>query len=258
MGQQKASKQKFLEEHPTCCFCGRRPSETRDHIPSRDFFIDKTWPEGYEFPACKSCNHNSSTLENVVAFYQNAMNFDDAQFSASETDRRIRALLNNVPEVFPQAVSSSSKRRKVIKDLGLRMRPGETTQDYPVIRIDNRAQIAFHVFCSKLICALYYMHLGEVVSDDGFFLSRWEQYKSQSGRNKVQKFNEYMEISANLHREKKELHDQFKYNYILDNETHFFAFTAQFRKAFFVYGAVGQFDEPPDENWQKCTALPFR
>ena len=258
MGQQKASKQKFLEEHPTCCFCGRRPSETRDHIPSRDFFIDKTWPEGYEFPACTSCNHNSSTLENVVAFYLNAMNFDGAQYSAIETEKRINALLNNAPDVFPRAIFGSSERKKVIRSLGLRLRPGETTEDYPAVGINRSLHIAFHVFYSKLLCALFYKHLGEIAPDNNYFYGRWGQYMSQPVQDFVQQINQSMTNEATLLRGGKNLHEQFKYNYYLNEETHFLTFIAQFRKSFFVCGAVGKFDEPPDENWQKCTALPFR
>lgn len=69
MGSSKRLKEKFLQENPLCCFCGGgRPAEEPDHIPSRSMFLNRQWPEGFEFPACVECNRETRYDEEIVAF----------------------------------------------------------------------------------------------------------------------------------------------------------------------------------------------
>ena len=57
---ERVRRARFLAAHPCCCFCGGGiRAETEDHIPARSLFVDRQWPEGFVFPACRSCNSSS-------------------------------------------------------------------------------------------------------------------------------------------------------------------------------------------------------
>jgi hypothetical protein len=61
-------RQRFLADHPFCCFCGGTvAATTTDHVPNKAFFVNRDWPEGYEFPACSNCQGNSRVSELVCA-----------------------------------------------------------------------------------------------------------------------------------------------------------------------------------------------
>jgi hypothetical protein len=48
IGDSKRRKNKFLAEHPWCCFCGgSEKATTEDHQPARSLFDGRRWPEGY-------------------------------------------------------------------------------------------------------------------------------------------------------------------------------------------------------------------
>ena len=58
----------FLAQHPLCIFCGGvQPATTRDHVPSRQTFHLRDWPEGFEFPSCEGCNRETKDAEQVMA-----------------------------------------------------------------------------------------------------------------------------------------------------------------------------------------------
>src|SRR5262245_13493291 len=47
IGDSKRRKNKFLAEHPWCCFCGgSEKAITEDHQPARSLFDGRGWPEG--------------------------------------------------------------------------------------------------------------------------------------------------------------------------------------------------------------------
>lgn len=53
--------QRLLRVHPYCCFCGGTvPAVSLDHQPARIMFPDRLRPKGLEFPACETCNAQTS------------------------------------------------------------------------------------------------------------------------------------------------------------------------------------------------------
>src|SRR5436190_22374266 len=100
----------FLELHPTCIFCGgAAPATTQDHVPSRQLFTDRWWPEEYVFPACARCNQSTRRAEQVVALL--------SRFGPGETndneDREFRSVLtavqNNDPEILREMFPSRAQ-----------------------------------------------------------------------------------------------------------------------------------------------------
>ncbi|MBY2951549.1 hypothetical protein [Rhizobium leguminosarum] len=110
MGAGKKRKQRFLDDNPLCFFCGEQ-STTVDHVPSRECFRDRVWPEGYEFPACAACNNGAGSLEQVVALYLLMGNHDGAQQTA-QFEKLIAGVWNNAPQFLPKKeISANAKKR---------------------------------------------------------------------------------------------------------------------------------------------------
>ena len=101
MGQAMSSRQKFLRNHPYCCFCGGSElATTRDHIPSRACFNKRNWPEGFEFPACEPCNSKTRDDEQWVAVLSRMLPNATAPNIDSETEKYFLGLANNSPDIL--------------------------------------------------------------------------------------------------------------------------------------------------------------
>ena len=61
MGQAKQKLQKFIKDHPFCCFCGGAvPTHNREHAPPKVLFLKGERLDGLIFPACARCNNGMS------------------------------------------------------------------------------------------------------------------------------------------------------------------------------------------------------
>src|SRR5580704_10792852 len=103
----------FLARHPTCIFCGgNTPATTRDHVPSRQTFHNRAWPEGYEFPSCQSCNKATRHEEQVMAMISRF--YPEARTDAEKEEMMciIKAVRKNYPGVIPELLPSPEVIRR--------------------------------------------------------------------------------------------------------------------------------------------------
>lgn len=76
---------RFLSQHPYCCFCGGgQKSTTMDHVPPKASFPDGYLPEDLEFPACEACNHGSKRHDQIFGFYCQLLDFDPANRTVAD------------------------------------------------------------------------------------------------------------------------------------------------------------------------------
>jgi hypothetical protein len=164
MGQAKIkqyNRRQFLREHADCCYCGAK-AETTDHCPPRAFFINRRWPEGYEFPACSSCNDAARKTEQVIACCFR-FKITDGEIS-DELKRLIIGVRNNHSEVFHDWSSpGSAKRRRLLKEgfgeLGSQLwRDGLGASEIGSTQMSLLLQ-----FGAKLGQALYYKHNSKIL-----------------------------------------------------------------------------------------------
>ena len=68
MGAAAQHRRQFLKTHTHCAFCGGSAlATTIEHCPPRAMFQNRQWPEGFEFPSCKSCNLGTSDQDLLIA-----------------------------------------------------------------------------------------------------------------------------------------------------------------------------------------------
>lgn len=160
MGEAKARQRRrleFLSRHPVCCYCGDEAT-TIDHCPPRSLFEKRSWPEGYEFPACEPCNDEGRSNESVVAclYRMRIFRADDHQ---GETEKQLRGLINNRRDIAEEWLGGApewraEKLREGFGQLGDEMQ----RRGYGVARLGERTREAINYFGKKLGKALYYKH----------------------------------------------------------------------------------------------------
>lgn len=97
MGQRNRITKRTLEQSPYCVFCGvGTPATTLDHVPARAQFWGRRRPQGLEVPACKPCNHGTSSLEKAASAFARIRATD---LSALEQDE-FRRIAQNVERSF--------------------------------------------------------------------------------------------------------------------------------------------------------------
>ncbi len=245
----RLSLKRFSEEHPICCFCGGdRKTETKDEVPPRSMFVNKSWPEGYQFPACKGCNHGSREIDQALALFSR-LSFADKRKDDETIEPFIRGLLNNRPDLMPEVANSSIQAKKILRELGIKKPEGTFAKDYPVALIPADVFNALNKFFKKLFCALYYKHTGRIL-------------QKHSPVAIVKSTNQIFEDDdpfAWLHtlplhnvptimRSGKQLVDQFDYRWAYNDEEDLFGVSFQLRYSLFGLMA-GPVNEKQIDGW---------
>lgn len=177
MGEAKIRKrnsQAYLAAHPVCVFCGgSTPATTVEHCPPRALFIDKSWPEGFEFPACAACNQGTSNHDSLVTILARGASL----VGNGNEDGRLEGLLRNAnrqyPGLFSRMKQSATNARKTNRIAGVRPGPGLTHQDIPFANILPEHHEAVASLAAKLTKGLYYRESGQIFPNDGCLLMHW-------------------------------------------------------------------------------------
>lgn len=240
MGAKSQLKKKFLSQHPFCCFCGgETPSVEPDHVPSRVFFEDRQWPEGFEFLACVRCNRATRHDEQVVAMLS-WINPDPTTAKGKlEVEERIRAVAHNYPEVIKEMQPSVRQIRNAVKKYGLKLEVGQSVADLPVLAVNGPlVNAAVENFSRKLFCALYYKHTGRILSSSGGIAVRWFSNIQIEGDEIPRSIAPVLVGFPKLERSRMKLDDQFFYRWGIADTKTVAAFLAFFRRSFAIVGYV--------------------
>jgi hypothetical protein len=121
------------------------------------------YPIGYEFPACAECNQGSRQYDQAMALIAQS-SVDDTHADEAEYRKVFGGVMNNMPAVAPQAVTSPIAIRKALRALGMQRPDSGFLEDLNLALIDARAfDEAVDPVLGKLFCALYYKHVGKIL-----------------------------------------------------------------------------------------------
>lgn len=248
MGDRRKRLANFLALHPRCYFCGE-PATTIDHVPSRECFIERQWPEGYEFPACKYCNLNAGAHEQVVAFYRHVSDFSENGRSKPQIAKLRQGVSNNTPAMFPYKIPANVKKRVAARH-GIRPADGQTYAGLPIVGLSKDVKNAFDTFSRRLTCALFYHHLGKVLPRSNQIMTFKLSFQDTKAQEILPEFIKFASYKTETKRQNTNIGDQFTYLWRADPDDDFFLYTAQFAKAFYIVGITA----PPGEetfkpNW---------
>lgn len=245
MGSATKHRKKFLLAHPVCAFCGgESPSSTIEHCPPRAMFQYKQWPEGFEFPACVTCNNGTTDADLLVAMLARMNPFDEA---AGDLDGRTVGLMHAVnqqyPELFEKMMPSASEARRHNRSIGVVPPEGQSHQDVSPVNIPSEMHVAVSAFAKKLAKGVFYQESGRPFPNEGCLLLNWFSNADivKSGHYPV--FEILKDIGGKippLKRSRKMLNDQFEYKVSISNDFGAFILQARFGGAFglVVFGST--------------------
>jgi len=88
----------FIKANPICIFCGgSTPSTTKEHCPPRAMFQHRQWPEGFEFPACDTCNGGTRDDDLLIAMLARLHPFQNK----GDVDGKTPGLMARAHERYP-------------------------------------------------------------------------------------------------------------------------------------------------------------
>jgi hypothetical protein len=244
MGSATRHRQAFLQNHSMCAFCGgSTPSSTIEHCPPRAMFQNRQWPEGFEFPACQTCNHDSTNDDLLIAMLARMHPFQEKGNLDGAAPGLMAAASRQHPEMFRKMMLGANEARRANRALGLRPGPGQTLQGAPLVNVTDEMREAIDVFAGKLAKGVYYMHTGRIFPNDGCLVLCWFTNTDLLRNGKYPMFEILKDVGGDaprLVRSAKYLNDQFEYKLSLSDEKHILALQARFGNAFgiIVFGAV--------------------
>src|SRR5687767_1892195 len=117
MGTSKSFHDKFIAQHPLCCFCGGHvPATTVDHVPPRTLFRSRKWPEGFIFPACQDCNKATRRDELLVGMLARIFPDSEAPEHKNELHKQMAAVNTNFPGLLESMRITRAKERRLLRE----------------------------------------------------------------------------------------------------------------------------------------------
>lgn len=233
MAAHKQKRLAFLAKHPKCCFCGgEKPSQEVDHIPSRAIFENRQWPEGYEFPACISCNRATRYDEQIVAMLSRLYPDPATDSGRKEQEKAIQAVHQYHPDIFEEMSPSSNDIRRALKRYGIEKPQNTTYKEMNLLKLGPKTNLAVINFLRKLFLALYYMNTGRALPKNGGMRIEWLSNMQFSHQSIPDDFFKHINGFPELKRSSKSLDNQFFYRYTITSDMKSAAFMCFFRESF--------------------------
>lgn len=239
MGRAKEQTERFLREHPFCIFCGGGTQAVeRDHVPSRQLFHRRHWPEGFEFPACRSCNGSTSSDEQVVAMLARMYPDADTEAERKEVREILAAVARNRTDVLIEMMPSARRVRNYLKRRGLKTPLGISTSDVPVLAIGPKVHQCMCAFTRKLVTALHYKETSLIIPPEGGIAWRWFSNSDAVEGNLPESTLEILGGKSAIQRAKQNLEHQFDYIWGATTDRRMAAYFVTFRFSFAIIGVV--------------------
>lgn len=236
----KSRKAEFLAAHPRCIFCGgARSSEEIDHVPSRQLFHARHWPEGYEFPACTECNRATKDVEQIVSVISRMFPDGATEAGRLEMQAGLKALANNNREILLEMRPTANEVRRFLRSHDMRKDPNRCTPEYRLLKADGpQTLLAFGAYARKLFTALHYKHTRKIIpAAGGVAWTRFTNVDSVTNAIPGGIFDLAQTMPV-LRRGKIDLDPQFSYRYACSDSGEVAAYLAAFRFSFAILGDV--------------------
>ncbi len=260
MGEAKKKRERFLEDHPTCIFCGGVTAATTiDHVPSRQLFHRKHWPEGFEFPACGSCNGATRHEEQVVAMLSRLFPNGETEDQVAETTGIIRAVARNYPNIITEMWPSEDEVKDFLRRRGVTGPAQFPLPEVPLLSVNGPLVVrCIATFVRKLYTALHYKESGFIVPPEGGIGWRWVNNVDPIEDQVPVDFVKLLGGRPIIERAKTNLEDQFNYVCGGPEDGSKAAYYVTFRLSFALFGIV-DLDLPvlPDPNQEDRVLRPL-
>lgn len=174
MGDARRKKSRFLAAHPTCCFCGGSTRATTiDHIPNKDCFKGRAFPEEFEFPACGPCQIKMRADEQVFSFVVQMSDRNAENYDREQSRRAMRGIKNNHPHLMPQILDDPAEKYRALRHLGQPFPLLTPARELPIAALPVEIYDPLQRVAKKLVLAVYYKEMGRIASGSHRIWSTW-------------------------------------------------------------------------------------
>jgi hypothetical protein len=206
-------------------------------------FQFRQWPEGFEFPACSTCNHGTDDHDLLVAMLARM----DPIAERGNLDGRLEGMMKLVnrqfPGLFEKMLPSANEARRKNRELGLQPKPGQTHQEAGGVNVTTEMHEAVCVLARKLAKGIYYLEVGSIFPNEGCLLLNWFSNADALRDGNYVIFDLLKETGGRappLLRSGKYLNDQFEFKSTMSPDREFMVLQAKFGNAFglVVFGST--------------------
>ncbi|MDH6265354.1 hypothetical protein M2360_000735 [Rhizobium sp. SG_E_25_P2] len=236
MGRSKQRKEQFKREHPNCYFCGHA-ADTVDHVPSRECFKYKVGPEGYDFPACAKCNNSAGRLEQSVALYLHMTDLS-AKTLSPQYIKLLKGVRNNNIDNLPTKVARPGQMRRALRSLGLQEFIGKEVADFELVKIPKTQHEDFEKFTRRLMCALYYKHMGTILPAENYIHTMYTSAANQRAMPLIEYAARNLPNVVKTSRKNTDIGDQFVYFWRGNPDSNLFIFVGTIANAILFAGTT--------------------
>ncbi len=236
MGQAKQRRNQLLKN--PCIFCGgKSASNTIDHIPARSFFIDRQWPEGFEFPACYSCNQETRFIELRLALISR---LDPTLPNDSPIHAEASKLLSSIAKTEPKFIHDLLKpvdlesKRKVLSNFNISFSERDLLKIDTIINVPESVSDDVKRYGCKLAKAVHWKHTGRIVPQHADFLCYWQSNADMNSHRIDLFIAEFLKGIGTASRNNKFLGDQFVYRWGVSPDGRLGAYYFLFRFTFSI------------------------
>ena len=174
MGEARRKRLRFLQSHPLCCFCGgSQPATTIDHVPNRDCFKGRHFPEEFEFPACVGCQEKSRRDEQVFSFVVQMCDRNSDNYDRPKARRAINGIRNNFPHLMPSIIDDSEEKFRALTHLGQPIPVNFPAAKVPLVALPRGIHDHVERVAKKILLAIYYKELGRIAGPRHRAWSSW-------------------------------------------------------------------------------------
>jgi hypothetical protein len=238
MGQKRLRRERFLAEHPICCFCGgEQPATTIDHVPNRASFPNREGPEGYEFPACDACQQ-ATRLDEIAFSVMVHVNADDPDVDVKGFLRVVEGLRNNLPHLHGFHELSTNQKRHAIRNMGIQRPQGMALSEMPLVTIPDGYHDHMRPYICKISRALFYKHAGRIARPDTVGWAAWSTGKGGAFQSTSEKWEKITPVAVRGARTNVEIGDRFRYRVNYSDTIDAFAVTGQFSRGMRFFGLL--------------------
>lgn len=227
-------RERFLLRHPLCAFCGDAAT-TIEHCPPRALFQERAWPEGFEFPACESCNSGTADIDLVVSMLARM----DPIGNAGDTDGKQAGYMRNVnggfPRLFREMMPTAVEARRFNRQCGIVPGPGQSHQQVCPVKVPKDIDAAVCVFARKLTQAIFYQKTRTIFPSSGRLALNWFTNADLFREGRYIVFELLKQIGGEvpvLQRAGTNLSSQFQFKWSISDDGRYVVLQALFGNAF--------------------------
>lgn len=243
--------QRFLLDHPICCFCGgNTPATTRDHVPGKMIFDGKHRPKGIEVPACEQCQKYSKKHELVAAMIARMFPDSSTPTQEKEIDKLLRLANKAIPGLLEELQPTPEQEAKFE-----RIKEQEPNAAGMLDAGGPLVNASLDIFGAKMTCALHYEKTKKILPIGNPISTRIFTNVDILENNMPKDLLNVLGPPNTLQQGKWSVSNQFSYSYAITDTHEYGVYFSTFRQSFAVLGLIwkGMDDLPEGEGMKTFT-----